>query len=109
MFDKLTSLYAALSPILGLEAVDELLAGIASERLGLENHAKQVKADAAALRGSLAEDEPRQAALAELLGLCPADASFAGDRRLRRRGSCTQRMPLPYVHHEVIQVLMHLW
>lgn len=73
MFDKLTSLYAALSPILGLEAVDELLAGISGERLGLENHAKQAKADAAALRGSLAEDDPREAALAELLGKAKPD------------------------------------
>lgn len=67
MFDKLTSLYAALSPILGLEAVDELLADISGERLALENHAKQVKADGAALRGSLVSDDPRQAALVELL------------------------------------------
>ena len=68
MFDKLTSLYQALSPILGLEDVDAVLQQLAAARLDLERDAKAAKAQVAALADSLDDADPRQASLAALLG-----------------------------------------
>lgn len=68
MFDKLTSLYEALSPVLGLEDVDAVLGRISARRLELEKAAKDLKASAAALVYGFDAEDPRQAALATLLG-----------------------------------------
>ena len=67
MFDKLTSLYEALSPILGLEDVDDVLVRLSTRRLELERHVKELKLATEQLRASLAADDPRQVALAALL------------------------------------------
>jgi energy-coupling factor transporter ATP-binding protein EcfA2 len=67
MFDKLTSLYEALSPILGLGDVDAVIVRLSARRLELDGHVKELKAKAEHLRASLAADDPRQAALAALL------------------------------------------
>ncbi|WP_259316128.1 AAA family ATPase [Capillimicrobium parvum] len=67
MFDKLTSLYAALSPVLGLEDVDRLLVRLSDRRLALDNSAKAVKNAAKELAAQLDPDDPRQAELASLL------------------------------------------
>lgn len=67
MFEKLTSLYEALSPILGLEDVDAVLATVRDQRLARENRAKAVKAERLALAAGLSPEDPRQAALAALL------------------------------------------
>jgi energy-coupling factor transporter ATP-binding protein EcfA2 len=67
MFDKLTSLYEALSPILGLGNVDAVLERLSARRLELDGHIKELKAKTEQLRESLVTDDPRQAKLAELL------------------------------------------
>lgn len=67
MFDKLTSLYEALSPILGLGDVDAVLLRLSTRRLELERHVKELRASTEELRASLADDDPRQVALAGLL------------------------------------------
>lgn len=67
MFDKLTSLYEALSPILGLEDLDAVVAALSAARLEVEKEGKSVKAAAQELAGSLDAEDPRQAALAQLL------------------------------------------
>ncbi len=68
MFDKLTSLPAALSPILGLDDLDRLAADLAEERLAIEHRAKDMKAEAGAIAGRLDDEDPREAGLAALLG-----------------------------------------
>jgi energy-coupling factor transporter ATP-binding protein EcfA2 len=67
MFDKLTSLYEALSPVLGLEDVDEVLKQVGDRRLALESAAKALKQSASALSFALDDDDERQALLASLL------------------------------------------
>jgi energy-coupling factor transporter ATP-binding protein EcfA2 len=68
MFDKLTSLYEALSPVLGLEDVDAVLKRVSDRRLALDNADKAVKAKGAELASGLDHDDERQALLASLLG-----------------------------------------
>lgn len=63
MFDTLTSLYEALSPVLGLGDVDELLRRLATERRALERRAQSAKALRATLLMRLDPQEPRQAAV----------------------------------------------
>ncbi len=67
MFDKLTSLYEALSPILGLEDVDAVLARVRDRRLERDNRVKAVKAARVALIASLDDGDPRQEQLGTLL------------------------------------------
>jgi len=67
MFDKLTALYQALSPVLGLEDIDRLLADISDRRLALEKSAKDVKQAAKELAAQMDFDDPRQAELASFL------------------------------------------
>lgn len=67
MFDKLTSLPTALSPVLGLEDVDELLGTLTAERLAGDAAVKEQKATLATLTAALDEEDERQAALARLL------------------------------------------
>src|SRR3954470_17388923 len=63
MFDPLTSLYGALSPVLGLGDVDDVQRRLAAERLALERRAQAVKGLAATLHLRLDPREPRQAAV----------------------------------------------
>ncbi|UTI65196.1 AAA family ATPase [Paraconexibacter antarcticus] len=67
MFDKLASLPAALSPILGLDELDGLAASLADTRLAIERRAKESKAEAAAIVARLDDSDERQATLAALL------------------------------------------
>jgi energy-coupling factor transporter ATP-binding protein EcfA2 len=63
MFDTLTSLYGALSPVLGLGDVDDVLRRLAEERLALERRAQAAKGLATTLHLRLDPREPRQAAV----------------------------------------------
>ncbi len=63
MFDTLTSLYGALSPVLGLGDVDDVLGRLAAERLALERRAQAANGLKTALRLRLDPREPRQAAV----------------------------------------------
>ncbi|MBA2350003.1 MAG: AAA family ATPase, partial [Solirubrobacterales bacterium] len=67
MFDKLTSLYAALSPILGLDDVEATSERLRARRLGLEQHAKALKTTTSSLRERLGESDWREVALDALL------------------------------------------
>ncbi len=67
IFDKLSSLPTALSPILGLEALDHVCGELAQERLAIERDGKAVKAERERLLASLDGEDPRQAELADLL------------------------------------------
>jgi energy-coupling factor transporter ATP-binding protein EcfA2 len=67
MFDTLTSLYGALSPVLGLGDVDDVLGRLASERLAFERRAQAANGLKTALRLRLDPQEPRQAAVLAVL------------------------------------------
>lgn len=69
MFDKLTSFYAALSPILGLEDLDTSVQSLSASRLEVEKLGKTAKDDAKILAGRLDRSDPRQEQLAELLSV----------------------------------------
>lgn len=90
MFDKLTSLYAALSPILGLEDVDTVLGHLADARLGLEAQVKAQKADAKVLMASLDLSDPRQVTLDALLRTrSPQAAEIRGHLHVHPPGAGT--------------------
>ena len=72
MFDTLTSLYDALSPVLGLADLDGVLARLGARRLALEKRAKAAKERELALLARLDPEDPREAAV------------VAGLRRRRR-------------------------
>ncbi|WP_354702511.1 hypothetical protein DSM112329_04138 [Paraconexibacter sp. AEG42_29] len=74
MFDKLTSLPAALSPILGLEDVDGVQERLAQERLAIAAEVKALKAQADTLVARLDPGDPRQAELGDLLAVRRPDA-----------------------------------
>jgi DNA repair exonuclease SbcCD ATPase subunit len=63
MFATLTSLYEALSPVLGLGDVDAVLRALAAERLALDKRASGAKTLRAVLLTCLDPHEPRQAAV----------------------------------------------
>ena len=63
MFATLTSLYEALSPVLGLGDVDEVLRRLAAERLALERRATAAKGRLTTLHLRLDPQEPRHAAV----------------------------------------------
>ncbi len=67
MFDKLTSLHAALSPILGLDDVEATSERLRARRLGLEQQVKALKATTGVLRGSLGAEDAREVELDALL------------------------------------------
>lgn len=68
MFDRLTRLPDALSPILGLEELDRVSAALADERLAIDARVKAMRAEQASIVDRLDQHDPRQAALAALLG-----------------------------------------
>jgi hypothetical protein len=78
MFDKLTSLYEALSPVLGLEDVDRVLKQVSDERLGLENAAKDVRVRASALASGLDPQDGRAVALKALIEKRTPDLAAIG-------------------------------
>src|SRR5262245_5002983 len=63
MFATLTSLYEALSPVLGLGDVDAVLRALATERLALDKRATGAKALRSCLFIRLSQQDPRQAAV----------------------------------------------
>jgi energy-coupling factor transporter ATP-binding protein EcfA2 len=63
MFNTLTSLYEALSPVLGLGDVDDVLRRLAAERLALDRRATAAKGRLTMLRLRLDPQEPRHAAV----------------------------------------------
>jgi len=67
MFDTLTSLYDALSPVLGLGDVDDLLAALGRERLAMAKRAAESKDAARGLADALDDTDARQLALAAAL------------------------------------------
>ena len=77
MFDTLTSLYEALSPVLGLEDLDALLRRLAAERRALERRAQEAKALRGGLLMRLDPQEPRQAAVLAALHRRDAEAIAA--------------------------------
>jgi len=74
MFATLTSLYQALSPVLGLGDVDDVLRRLASERLALEKRSTLAKAKLSNLHLRLDRQEPRQAAVLAALRYRDLDA-----------------------------------
>src|SRR4051794_1513108 len=67
MFDTLSSLYGALTPVLGLEDLDELLKGLSDGRLAYDNQRKAVNQAREALVAALDPDDERAALLAGVL------------------------------------------
>jgi energy-coupling factor transporter ATP-binding protein EcfA2 len=77
MFDTLTSLYEALSPVLGLGDIDDVLRRLADERLVLERREKAAKAFGSGLRARLDPADSRQAAVLAALRRRDLDAVAA--------------------------------
>jgi energy-coupling factor transporter ATP-binding protein EcfA2 len=74
MFATLSSLYEALSPVLGLGDVDEVLRRLSAERLALDKRATAAKALRSGLFLRLDPHEPRQAAVLAALHRRDVDA-----------------------------------
>jgi energy-coupling factor transporter ATP-binding protein EcfA2 len=74
MFATLTSLYDALSPVLGLGDVDDVQRRLAAERLALEKRATAAKGALSMLHLRLDPGEPRQAAVLAALRYRDLDA-----------------------------------
>jgi energy-coupling factor transporter ATP-binding protein EcfA2 len=68
MFDTLSSLYDALSPVLGLADVDDLAKQLGEARLAYDNQRKAVNTSKDALLARLDPDDERSALVAGVLG-----------------------------------------
>src|SRR4051794_324010 len=96
MFDTLSSLYEALTPVLGLGDVDELVASLAAARLAYDNQRKDVGRLRDALVARLDPDDEHAALVAAALGARKPDLDaieqlledapdYSGDTAILRR------------------------
>ena len=86
MFDTLSSLYEALTPVLGLADIDELAGQLAAARLAYDNQRKTVSQAREGLIARLDPDDEHAALVAAAL-----QGPQAGPRRARRNCSRTPR------------------
>ena len=96
MFDTLSSLYEALTPVLGLGDVDELVASLAAARLAYDNQRKDVGRARDALVARLDLEDEHAALVAAALGARKPDLDaieqlledapdYSGDTAILRR------------------------
>jgi recombinational DNA repair ATPase RecF len=96
MFDTLSSLYEALTPVLGLGDIDELAARLAAARLAYDNQRKEVGRAKDALLARLDADDEHAALVAAALGARQPDLDaieqlladapdYSGDTAILRR------------------------
>jgi hypothetical protein len=78
MFDTLSSLYEALTPVLGLGDIDELIAQLSSTRLAYDNQRKEVNRAREALVARLDPDDEHSALVAAAVGAKKPDLDAIG-------------------------------